>query len=281
MNEILLKLKNYRKLSQKGNDENYIIDRFIVRKISIFITIPFLLSNATPNQVTFLSLLFLISGLFFLLSNTPSMLLIGAFFVFVYYLLDHVDGELARYYNRTIPQRKKTLEGQYFDVLCHSFSANIIIFFFGISSWKIFGYEWPIIISFLISISMARFPELIANKILIQAIANQADSLRNYSAIRALKTLEIKSSQIEAVQAPLRSLKKWIKIVKEILGFPGLLLLMILAAILDAIFSNFTLWSFSMNFRLLLIVVLFPIESIRLLVRSYTYFKLFKTIAIT
>ena len=281
MSNIVYKLKMYRSLCQKGNDENYIIDQMIVRKISIFFTIPFIMIGARPNQITLLSLLSLIFSFYFFLLDSPIMILTGALLVFIYYILDHVDGELARYYNNIEPEKKKTLDGQYFDVLCHAFSGNIIIFLFGISAWKIFGYEWAILLSFFIAVCKNSSPEMVANKIMVQAIANQPSLLNNDSIKRALKFFEMKKIQIAAVRAPITDPKKLSKLAKELLGFPGYLILIIITAFLDAFLSNFTLLSHPMNFRLLLILFLFPIELLRLFVLFFKFFNLFKHITIT
>ena len=200
--------------------------------------------------------------------------------MFLYYLLDHVDGELSRYYSKIEPDMKKGLDGQYFDVLCHSFSGNIIIFFFGISAWKIYGYEWAILLAFFVSVGMNRFPERVANKIMIQTIVNHPNILNQQSAKHVLNLLEMKKKQVAAVRAPITDPEKWRKLFCEMLGFPGLLILIIIVAGLDAFFSDFILFTLPMNFRLLLVIFLLPIEFLRLVINSYKYFYFFKTVII-
>ena len=50
-----MNLQQYRQLCQKNESENYLLDKLIFRKISIFITILFIKLKITSNQVTFLA----------------------------------------------------------------------------------------------------------------------------------------------------------------------------------------------------------------------------------
>jgi len=89
------------KKSQKTKDG--LLETLFYRKISMNITKLLIKTNITPNQVTFLSLVFaLIAAVFFFLSYYGyKYLVIGAIFTQIALLFDYVDGEIARYKNLT------------------------------------------------------------------------------------------------------------------------------------------------------------------------------------
>lgn len=74
---------------------------YVLRRISIYITILFEKLKLTPNAVSWLSVLFvLLSGLFMVMATPISFIL--AFFAYnIGYLFDCVDGELARLTKKT------------------------------------------------------------------------------------------------------------------------------------------------------------------------------------
>ena len=131
-----MKVKEYRALCQKNEQENYFFDKYVFRKISIYFTIFFIRLKVSANQATFLSLLAALSSCYFLMFNSPPMMLMAVLLVFLYHMLDHVDGELARYYIAKGWQ-KPSIQGQYFDVLIHKYSTNLMLFFLGISVYRL------------------------------------------------------------------------------------------------------------------------------------------------
>lgn len=87
--------------------------KFICRRFSIFITKFLLCTPVTANQVTFsLIIIGLFAGLFFL-SSKPVMQLIGVGLLHFSFILDCVDGEIARY------KKETSAEGKYFDYMAH------------------------------------------------------------------------------------------------------------------------------------------------------------------
>ena len=77
-----MNLQQYRQLCQKNESENYLLDKLIFRKISIFITILFIKLKITSNQATFLSLLASLASLYFLTFNTWLVLLTDVALIF-------------------------------------------------------------------------------------------------------------------------------------------------------------------------------------------------------
>jgi phosphatidylglycerophosphate synthase len=92
------------------------------RKISIYITWVFLHTNITANQVTVLSILLVILGTVLLGFPSPVIALCGVLTYLMYHLMDKVDGEIARYY------QKFSITGVYLDELGHNLAfAGIFV----------------------------------------------------------------------------------------------------------------------------------------------------------
>lgn len=248
-------LAYYRDVCQKGSSENYLFDKYVFRRISIFPTIVFIKLGIQPNTTTFLSLLAAVGSCFFLISNDPTRMLLGALLIFTYYTLDHVDGELARYYIRT-GKREPSLNGQYFDVLVHSFSSNIMLFFLGVSAYHQFGYWWAIYAGFIGCLGASSFPNLVAARVLMQKIVIHPDVMERPEARAALHRIERKEEQIAAIKAGLFSKAKLQKILAEAIGFPGLLILIIITVSADAFLGTLQVGGIAFNGRLVLLTTM-------------------------
>lgn len=83
------------------------------RKISIYFTKLLLYTNITPNQVTLLCTIIGMTASLFFVNGNPWYMIAGALLLELWYIFDHVDGEVARYRNST------TLTGVYLDFLSH------------------------------------------------------------------------------------------------------------------------------------------------------------------
>ncbi len=87
--------------------------RNFARRISIYFTKLLLYTPITANQTTFLSVLVgIVAGLLFI-SGDSWHVLGGAVVLQLWYIFDHVDGEIARYRKQT------SLTGKYFDYMSH------------------------------------------------------------------------------------------------------------------------------------------------------------------
>lgn len=93
------KLKNL----NKGLKEGVIVTHFN-RRISIIITKYLAKTNITPNQVTFISFFIILFSAYLFSTGLYKNLIIGAILLQFGYILDSVDGEIARLKNITSPR---------------------------------------------------------------------------------------------------------------------------------------------------------------------------------
>lgn len=267
----------YRSLCQKGDAENYLFDKYVFRRISIYFTIPAIRAGVRPNQATTLSLIAILSSLPILMSNAQGWMLIGAALVFAYYTLDHVDGELARYYIAT-DRMTPTLSGQYYDVLVHSYSANALLFILGVSAYRLFGYEWAVLAGFVGCIGASSFPNLVAAKVMMNKIVNAPDTLENPDAQALLAQLERKQGQVAAVKARITDPAKLRKLVGEAIGFPGILMVIILAVVIDAFTGPWEFMGYAINARLAVVVGAAFLHTLKTVVIWRQWMRLFRPV---
>ena len=130
-----------------------IIDRYIIRKISGFITGFLIRTPVTPNQVTIISLILgLIAGVFFSFGGHTHTITAGLIF-FLCVVFDQCDGEVARIKNM------ETEFGRSFDIIVDSIVSAAIVAGITFALYKASGSGFHIIIGLLaiIGISISIF----------------------------------------------------------------------------------------------------------------------------
>lgn len=138
---------------------------YIGRKLTYWMTIPFLYTPLSPNNVTFLSICILIVGFVVnCFANSKGLLLVAWVCYFLWSLLDGVDGNIARY------RGQFSKLGDIYDTM-GGYAAYALIFLgMGIGAWLNSGMlpkiseGYYVVIGALSSISSI-FPRLIYQKI--------------------------------------------------------------------------------------------------------------------
>lgn len=87
----------------------------------------------SANQVSLFSATIAVAGSILLASQNNFVILIGSFGLMIWYLLDYVDGMIARYHNTS------SIEGQYVDWLAHSIACNSTMIGIAIGALNIYG----------------------------------------------------------------------------------------------------------------------------------------------
>jgi phosphatidylglycerophosphate synthase len=130
-----------------------IIDRYIIRKISGFITGFLVRTSVTPNQVTVISLIYgLIAAVIFSFGGHTHTITAGLIF-FLCIVFDQCDGEVARIKNM------ETEFGRSFDIIVDSIVSAAIVAGITFALYKASGSGFHIIIGLLaiIGISISIF----------------------------------------------------------------------------------------------------------------------------
>lgn len=127
--------KDIRILSQKRREEEQFYGFYICRRITCYFTYLFLFTPLTPNQITILWLLSAFAGTAFLILATKVWALLGILCFHLAYILDGVDGEVARC------KKIFSSEGEYLDKLQHYFLDLLILLGINIGAFRVTGNE--------------------------------------------------------------------------------------------------------------------------------------------
>ena len=127
-------IKKLREICQKPiSHSNTWYQRKFSRKISIYLTWFFIHLKISGNTTSILVLITgIIAPLFFILGNYLYYV-VGVLLLQLWYLLDHVDGELARYWKKT------SAKGIFIDKINHHIVHPLIFLCMGIGLYKEFN----------------------------------------------------------------------------------------------------------------------------------------------
>lgn len=250
-----LSLSELKQICWKGSDSLFILSKYTYNHVSIRVTRFFIRLGISANGATFLSLISALASCYFLTQNSPLELGLAAFTIFTYFLLDHCDGELARYYIK-VGKKQPSLQGSYYDFLVHFFSSNLMLFFMGVGVYNLFNYKIAVISGLIACIGMSNFPNFCASFILMEKLANKHEMIENLQFKEVLSILESNKQQQSSIINNGSFKQKIFYLVKESIFFPGCINMMIVVSILDIILPSFTLFSYSMNIRFLYIMTI-------------------------
>lgn len=89
---------------KRESAKNDLFAFYIAKPISYVLTIPFLYTNITPNEVSLTSVLFVLIGtLLMYIGNSKITLVAGWFMFFLWLIFDCIDGNIARYKKQFSP----------------------------------------------------------------------------------------------------------------------------------------------------------------------------------
>ena len=126
-----------------SHSDSPIIDRYIIRKISRFITGLLIKTPVTPNQVTIISLILGIFSAAFFSHGAHTYTIIAGVFYFVSTVFDQCDGEVARFKHMTSDF------GKTFDIIVDSIVNATITIGVTIAIYKTNGSSLTIIAGLL------------------------------------------------------------------------------------------------------------------------------------
>jgi phosphatidylglycerophosphate synthase len=111
-------------------------NRFVARPLAAVLLVPLAKTGITPNQITFLSLVTFVAAMAGLAIERGHLWLIAAVAVLEFsYVLDCVDGQLARLRHRSSPV------GAHLDFLMDELKAFLLVAACGIRLWRADGHE--------------------------------------------------------------------------------------------------------------------------------------------
>ncbi|WP_368503224.1 CDP-alcohol phosphatidyltransferase family protein [Alkalihalophilus sp. As8PL] len=117
------KIREYREKSQRYSNKEDLWSWFVLRRLSIFVTLLFIKLRLTPNTISWMSFVGMLSSGFFMMISTPWAFICAFFAYNIGYLLDCVDGEVARITKNT------SKKGYFIDLLIQATQLPIFLSF--------------------------------------------------------------------------------------------------------------------------------------------------------
>lgn len=222
-------IKELRRICQKPVIKlNTFYPRMVSRRISIYITKLFLYTNVSANNVTLLMILVgIIASIFFGFDQYIYSLL-GALFLQFWFILDHVDGEIARY------RKQSSIKGVFMDLLNHHIIHPLIFIFIGIGLYKNLG-DFRILI-------MGTF---IIFSLLLQDLINLDK--------KEASLWKAKNLYAEEKDNFKKSLFK--RITQVVYKFPGIMNIVTIAALFNQLYLIFLFYGFTFPIMILLKII--------------------------
>ena len=167
-------IRELRTICQKGDNEAFVYFRVLVRPISIYITRVFLSLGISANSATLLSIISVLTGSILLVTQEPVLRLTAGLLLYLYTILDGVDGEVARYHvhrNQAPPGRV----GQYADAIAHLLSFNIALFGLGMGLYLNTGMLTFVGAGFLASFMHSRVQHAAAHEVITTLLTRKEE----------------------------------------------------------------------------------------------------------
>jgi phosphatidylglycerophosphate synthase len=184
-------LKELNKICQKPRYKeagNWMV-RNILREAALPLTWLLLHTPVTANQVTLTSLIVgVLGGLLFGLDGRVSFLG-GSLLLELWYYLDHVDGQIARY------RKTASLTGRFFDFVTHHVIHGVTLFALGWHVFAVTGAPFFVLWGFAASFAITLFN-----------VAQDAKCKTFYERLAAMDHIEVlrKSDDVAAPEEPAR-----------------------------------------------------------------------------
>lgn len=143
-------LEELNKICQKADHKtkgNWYV-RTILRDAALPATWLLLHTRVTANQVTLISLAVSLAGMIFLSVPGTGAFLTGTVLLQLWYYLDHVDGQIARY------RKTDCLTGRFLDFLTHHIVHTALFFALGFYAFQVTGSAFYVLWGFISALAI-------------------------------------------------------------------------------------------------------------------------------
>lgn len=247
-------IKELREICQKPViNENCWYARNFTRRISIYFTKLFLYTPLSANQITVLmTVIGVLCGFLFAFGNVIYSLL-GALLLQFWYVLDHVDGEVARY------KKIQSLTGEYLDYLAHVIVHPAVFVGITFGVYQKFPNLTVFVLGFIASLSLILFDLVHWHGQQIVLYPALVEFLKKSSEVALGSNLKNKRSEMVSGKADdtyniVRNFGYIFNKMLFIWHYPAIMNIICLAAVLNIFYPFLRLGSFEFSFMYLIII---------------------------
>lgn len=268
----MISFKKFKEICQK-KDDRFWVSRNIYRSISIWISWLLTTTSISANIITIIGILSSLVGAFFLISPKATSQVISIIFLQIGCLLDHVDGEVARY------RGKEGYGGEYLDCLGHCLIDPAIFICLGLNIY--FSFNYIVFVYFGILMGVVRLePALFARSVIWERLLrSDVTQRKNYIQVLIDENDRLNWLNLNSVQGRknlIGYLAKAVYLIKKSHNyFLTYLVTLPLAIILDLLFPP-PIFGYLISFKLLLFCYYVAVLMVRALLLVYKNFLFFK-----
>lgn len=263
-------IEELRKICQRKDPRyprGYRATKIPVRKISIYFTKLFLYTSITANQVTLINILIGIIGCVFLAFGPSWYRIVGALVLHLWFILDHVDGEIARYRGNT------SISGLYLDRLNGIIVSPWIFICLTLRVFNILHDANVFIFGILASISTLQM-QLVAFNLYVSVLDVYSQS-RGDNVLSKEHSTASEGVGIDAFRSDLESRSPIIYNIVDLMqpGGMGFLWIIIAAGIMDTAIPPSVIGSFTFDSTYLIIILYGVLMPLGWLVLAYVILR--------
>ena len=232
-------IEELKKICFKGNYEKLpVYPRYVTHKISIRIVKLLLHTSITPNQITLSSIIIGMTSCIMFATAIPIYFLLGALILELYYIIDAVDGQLARY------KKLSSMTGGYFDYVSNYIVHPCVFFCIGLGLVRHSGDILPIVFAFSVSISISLisiFSECKYNVIV--------SAIKKASSVKVKKVVGGGKSDVK-----LSVTRYLFSLFHKLCTYPTIMNIIVLVAVFNLFIPNFKVAAFEFSLPYVLVV---------------------------
>jgi phosphatidylglycerophosphate synthase len=230
-------LRELRKICRKGERDPFWISNIFWRPVSIYVSWLLIRLGITPNPVTLVGAVLAVASSLILVQPSTTVYLVSVVLMQLFFLLDHVDGELARYQAHHEGESWDQ-SGRYFDVLTHYFQGPTLYYCLGAGLGAVDRNPWWFVLGTVAAIGSSGFPRFVASFLTLAQAGRRTDEgfLRFASGLSHFDQLYWKAgTRPSRVFIIPRNRGEMVFLAKQYIGFPGNLFAFAAAVLLDAV----------------------------------------------
>lgn len=208
---------------------------YFIRPLSLYVTYFALRLGLTANQVTVLQTLSGVAGAILLAFPAPLLRLLGVLLLQFGFVLDNVDGEVARF------RKQVSVTGKFLDVVGHEIVIPFMFFGLGIGTYFQLGRFDAIIFGFLAGFFSLRFDVSVMYHEAAQLLETKLDQSYDYYAKLHLE----QSSDLKIYRR--KNEESAIRMLYALFAYPATMNIITVLIILETIFPPAVVGGFSLS----------------------------------
>lgn len=233
-----MKLSDFNEIARKRPEEPFWISRYFWRHFTIPSSWICARLGISADSVTIVSLVAGVAGGICYCWPTPMMYAIGTILIQFWWMLDHMDGELARYEIKFL-EKKPSLAGPYLDLLVHRWVQPLYHICMGIGMLRVTGDWWYVLLGTFAGANFVGFTRTQADSMALKALANGEIERNNADLAQLIEVGQVVPSKEEKESEGIRQLVAFAKSMKTYFSFPGCLVMLCFVAAIDGLYFGF------------------------------------------